>query len=184
MGGWKINRDRIEEGGEKSNGVNEGERKNEMKKARAHLQTTTSLRGLMGGGDHPPLAPSDNTSVEARCDWNVQIKKHVCFSSRTSMSICYREAPLFISVSRDLSPATACRATSHPHASMFCRDPLLMKMTYSRIHHFTQAEPTWYVASLQGSLVELFCRLTRAYAMPSDRGEENSMQMLRITWPL
>lgn len=88
------------------------------------LQTTTSLRGLMGGWNPPPLAPSDNTSVEARCDWNVQIKKHVCFSSRTSMSICYREAPLFISVSRDLSPATACRATSHPHAS---RDPFLMQ---------------------------------------------------------
>lgn len=167
MGGWKINRNRKEEGGKESNAVSKWMQEGKKTRWRIHLHTPASLRVGDLGQEVPPLAPSDdNTSVEARCDWNVQIKKHVCFSRRMSMSICYREAPLFISVSRDLSPATACRATSHPQASRLHGTPPLMQ-NYFFMHLFVHSPfpPSWanVTRGIPARFVgRVFCRQTRA----------------------
>lgn len=144
---------------------------------------------VMGGWNHAPLVCSDNTSVEACCDWNVQIKKHVCFSSRTSMSICYRGAPLFISVSRDLSPAIACQATSYPHASMHCGSPQLMQNDLF-IHLFANStfHTSWAneTRSIPARFVgcDVLPSNLNTHTIPSYWGVENKMQMLRITWPV
>ncbi len=99
--------------------VNEGKRQKRDEKAREHifrLQLVCEWVIWKGVWNHPSLAPSDNTNVEARCDWNVQIKMFV-FSRQTSTSICYRE-PLSLSQSAEIFLLLPHVGQPHIHAPL------------------------------------------------------------------
>lgn len=112
-------------------------------------------------------------------------KRHVCFSTWTSIDT---QAPLFISVSRYLSPDYACQATSHPHIYAPSNLPLRQNDLFMHLFKHSSFHPSW------GNMTRgIPARFADCASLPSnlgkhttasDRGKENNSQMLKITWPL